>query len=584
MSLLSALFFLQYHSFRNRMVYRLKRLKQPKYLVGGMVGALYFYFYFFRYLVQGNSGSRLPSVTTSAEDLLVFEMLGGLALFIGFLLVWIFPRSRTVLAFSEAEVAFLFPAPISRRGLIHYKLLRSQVGILFTVALLTLVTNRFGGNPAIHAIGWWLILSTVNLHLLGASFAHTILLDRGVSPTRRRLFVVALLVLVVAGTFFWARQSLPALTEDALADAASLKAYARTLLESGPAYYLLFPFRLVLAPYLAPNAASFLVALPAAFLLLVAHYVWVVRSNVAFEEASADAARKTAEKIAAMRSGNWRAGQGKTKPRRAPFVLKPHGPAFLALFWKNLIAAGQVVSPRLWIILAAVGGGLALGLGGLPEARNAFLFMGAISGMLMAWSVLVGPQVLRHDFRQDLPMTDYLKQLPLSGWQLALGQLLAPVVILTAIQWLLIVVSALLLAKGTQFGPDPGAILAIAVSAVLLLPFVNAILLLIPNAAVLAFPAWFSGGKEAQQGVEATGQRIIAVLAQLLVFSLALIPAAVAFGIVYFLLHRFVGQFAALPPAAVAAALALAAEATLGILILGRFFEKLDISAELGPS
>ena len=51
--MIAALLYLQYHSFRNRLVSRFKRLKQPKYLVGAIVGGLYFYFYFFRYLFHG---------------------------------------------------------------------------------------------------------------------------------------------------------------------------------------------------------------------------------------------------------------------------------------------------------------------------------------------------------------------------------------------------------------------------------------------------------------------------------------------------------------------------------------------------
>ena len=48
------------------------------------------------------------------------------------LLAWIVPHSRSALAFSEAEAAFLFPAPITRRTLINFKLLKSQFAILFS--------------------------------------------------------------------------------------------------------------------------------------------------------------------------------------------------------------------------------------------------------------------------------------------------------------------------------------------------------------------------------------------------------------------------------------------------------------------
>jgi ABC-2 type transport system permease protein len=54
--MIAALFYLQYHSARNRLVARFKRLKQPKYLFGAIAGGIYFYFYFFRYLFRGYTG------------------------------------------------------------------------------------------------------------------------------------------------------------------------------------------------------------------------------------------------------------------------------------------------------------------------------------------------------------------------------------------------------------------------------------------------------------------------------------------------------------------------------------------------
>ena len=40
-TMIAALLYLQYHTFRNRLVSRFKRLKQPKYLIGAIVGGLY---------------------------------------------------------------------------------------------------------------------------------------------------------------------------------------------------------------------------------------------------------------------------------------------------------------------------------------------------------------------------------------------------------------------------------------------------------------------------------------------------------------------------------------------------------------
>src|SRR5450631_626230 len=132
--MIAAFFYLQYHSVRNRLVSRFKRLKQPKYLFGAIVGGLYFYFYFFRYLFQGYARSGRQAVVPAIppEYLMLAESLAALALLVIVLLAWLIPHERAELTFTEAEVAFLFPAPVTRRSLIHFKLVRSQMRILFS--------------------------------------------------------------------------------------------------------------------------------------------------------------------------------------------------------------------------------------------------------------------------------------------------------------------------------------------------------------------------------------------------------------------------------------------------------------------
>ena len=203
----SALFYLQYHSIKNRTVMRVKRLKQPKYLLGAVVGGLYFYWYFFRTLFGTSTRGRPLALLASPDNQALFESIGALILLTILLLAWIIPHQRAALTFTEAEVAFLFPAPISRRTLIHFKLLRSQIAILFTTLLLTLVTNRLGGHAWIRGAGAWLILSTVNLHLLGSSFALTRLLDRGISTWQRRLGILALVLGLIGVVVVWGRQT-----------------------------------------------------------------------------------------------------------------------------------------------------------------------------------------------------------------------------------------------------------------------------------------------------------------------------------------------------------------------------------------
>jgi len=127
-----ALFYYQYHSWRNRLASRLRRLRQPKYLAGAIVGGLYFYFYLFRGFGTAGRGplasSALP-VSPEMKDLP--QTLAALGFMVVLLLAWILPKSRVGLGFSEAEIAFLFPAPVTRRTLIHLKLMGSQPAILF---------------------------------------------------------------------------------------------------------------------------------------------------------------------------------------------------------------------------------------------------------------------------------------------------------------------------------------------------------------------------------------------------------------------------------------------------------------------
>ena len=576
--MISALFYLQYHSFRNRLVSRFKRLKQPKYLIGAIVGGLYFYFYFFRYLIFPPGRRPAVELAVSPEHRLLFESLGALVLFVIVLLAWLIPHERAALTFTEAEVAFLFPAPVTRRALIHFKLLRSQLGIFFTSFVFTLLSRRFGGSAWIHALGWWLILSTLNLHFLGSSFARTMLLDHGISNRLRRLLVFGLAVAMAGAVWVWARRTLP---EPGSADTANLDAimdYAQRVLTAGPALYLLYPFRLVVRPFFAPGATAFFGALAPALLLFLLHYLWVIYSDVAFEEASVEASQKLAVRIAAMRAGNWQGAKKNQKARSPWFKLAATGPPATALLWKNLIGVSQVLSVRLWIVLIVVVVAVGVGFGSSAHNQGFSMMAAILIAGALGYSLLLGPQLLRLDFRQDLPLADILKTFPLRGWQIALGEILAPVVVLAACQWLLLLVGA-----GLVFylpGKQASLFLAIALGAAFLLPVLDLLVLLIPNAAVLLFPSWIQAGKDGPRGIEATGQRLIFAVGQFLVLLLALLPAAIAFTGVFFLMKLALGYAAAVPFAALAATIILAVEAGFGVMLLGKLFERFDVSEE----
>ncbi|MEY2410961.1 MAG: hypothetical protein QOF48_3631 [Verrucomicrobiota bacterium] len=583
--MISALFYLQACSGWNRILARVRRLKKPKYLVGLLFGGVYFYFFLFRYGAAG-SHSRSRVTVPTFGDLSAYagaiELLAALVLMMFLLSGWILPHERAALAFSESEAVFLFSAPISRRTLVHFKLLKSQVGILVTTLFMFVISNRFGarGSPWLNIAGWWIILATINLHFLGASFVLTRLLDAGWGNRRRRLAIFGVLAIAAGAILYVARDSLRLPSEAEVSSPRAFANYLQAILGAGPAPWLLYPFRLIIRPYLSREAATFLSALGPALLVLVLHYVWVIRSTVAFEEATLAMAQKRAKLLTAARHGQL--GIINPKARRGPFNLNSTGPAPTAFLWKNLIAAGNLFRTRsvviMLIVLVTVG--FSTGMGSM---RNG---MGAVIGVLVAisflWSVMLGPLILRYDFRSDLRSMDALKLYPLAGWRVVLGELLAPVLVLSVIQWLLLVFGVI----GARLPPGAGSFgfqerLAVACGLALVAPMLNLVSFLIPNATVLLFPTWFQPGQDQTQGIEVTGQRLIFGLGQFAVFLVALVPAGIAAGIVVFILGQLTMPWTiAVPVAAVPAALVLGLEAAAGIALLGRIFEKFDLSSE----
>jgi ABC-2 type transport system permease protein len=579
-----ALFFYQYQSWRNRLLTRIRRLRQPKYLAGAIVGGLYFYFYFFRGFYVGRSSTRGTHMPLPPEMHVVPETLAAAALMVFIIMAWVLPHSRAALAFTEAEIAFLFPAPISRKTLIDFKLLKSQTSILFSSLIMTLIGRRWGGGHLlIHALGWWAGMSVFNLHLLGSSFALTMLMDRGISTWKRRVLILGAVLAAAAAMIIWTRHSLPPFPDiENQNGLAQLSQYIGQAFGSGPLPYLLLPFRLVVAPYFAESYGQFLIALLPVLAIIWLHYVWIAHSNVAFEEASIEFSRKISERLAAARAGNLHAARRPKKASRSPFVLRPAGHPAVALFWKNLISAGQYVTGRFWLMLvwvAIVGGTMLRSpwMGGGGNLGTVVLFA---AGMVLAMSLFSGPQMLRNDLRQDLPVADVLKTFPMPGWQIVLGQVLAPAAMLAGLQWLLLLIG-MFPGEFMKFQLPLEWRLSVGISAAIVLPFIDLFGLLIPNAWALFFPAWFHLGKDAPRGFETMGQQLILMFGQVLVLLLGLLPAGGVFAL--FLVG---GSFVHWPMlgmmlGAFAAAIVLAVEVGLGIKLLGHVFDRFDVSGEL---
>src|SRR5947208_2138276 len=108
-------------SARNRLRVRLRRLKEPRYLIGAVAALAYFYFTIFARM--WGQRARIPKGRRRAPpprnfSVDAFRTIGptfvGMALLLLMAAGWLFPGDGGLLDFSAAETQFLFPAPVAR--------------------------------------------------------------------------------------------------------------------------------------------------------------------------------------------------------------------------------------------------------------------------------------------------------------------------------------------------------------------------------------------------------------------------------------------------------------------------------------
>ena len=582
---MNALGYLVTRSFVNGVLFRLRRLRQPKYLLGAILGAAYFYFYFGRFLAV----SRMPWGAGNGPASPHGLEIGAAILFVAtIVLSWILPASRAAIAFTEAEIAFLFPAPITRRTLVIMRLVKSQFALLLFSAFMTLLSGRFhlGSEVWMRIGGWWVIINTLNMHRLGASFALQRLRERGMADGKRRVLVVLVLVAFVALVEFM-RRSLPPPPDlaTALRGGGEITNYIVQLLHTGPLRYVLAPFKLVVAPNFAHEGVTFLRALLPALGIMTLHFIWVVRADVSFEDASIEAAKKRAAFLAARGRGELRA-RGKSNKARTPlWRLRPTGFAPIAFIWKSLLKTGGRRTLGRWAAFFAVLATGAFALGRVedltePLVVTAFIIGGGCYIALLISFVMIG-ELSAAQLRQGIATMDLLKTYPIPGWQIALGELAGPVLLGSLMQWCSLGIGLMLHSIAPPLHSHLGTIAAVAGGIALLLPIFNLSTAILPCAGALLYPGWFRPQESTGPGIENTGMKLILGIAQLLAVVVAMIPVAFFGAVAWFALGKFTAaaEWQALA-AGGTAMLILAMETGLGIAWLGSLYDKFDVSSE----
>jgi ABC-2 type transport system permease protein len=602
--MVGALLFLRLTSLRNLVAHRLGRLRQPKYLLGAAFAVAYFYYFVFRRIGAAGTAAAFAGQDARTTGMIAAGFICGVLCVIGVVRVayaWIAPPEKPGLAFTEAEIAFLFPAPITRRALIHYRLLSAQMGILFSAVLITVVFNRsgyMGGHRALHAVGWWVILSTIDLHVNGTNLTLGYLREKSSHFNLWRVAAVAAIALYLAAVY---RAGFGAVNSAFSAQGArgGMNGLIDALRQSQAFHWLTLPFRIVLGPYLAVTYADFALALGPALAVLGLHYWWVSSSQVRFEEGSiAIAARRAAMRGAMQRGESLKLG-GKAKALPGPFPLPPRGLPEVAFLWKNLLSLrSSIFSRRSLGIVIGIGVWAYFGVQPLMRARGldrdndavGFVVL-TLCAVVAGYTLILGPQIARQDLRSDLPNADLLKTYPMEGWRLALGELLAPTAILTAILWVTILAAAAAFDTGGRIEWLTSAVRATVVLCLgLTAPILCMIQLIVPNTIMVLMPGWYQASRTRGGGVEMFGQRLMFGLLQLMFALLVIVPAAgaaaiilgAAFGWNQFLsgMGLHISPSPAVVLATLAAVLILMGEAAVGLWFLGERFERFDLSTE----
>ena len=561
--MIGAFAYLIVHSTRNKWVSQAKRIRNPRYALALLFGVGYFVLLSFN--MSRNGGAPPNPISTLAGS--VMAVLLPILLLLMAAYAWLFGTDGAALAFTQAEVSLLFTAPVSRRALIVYKLVRSQAAVLVTTLIWFVIFRRTGGIE--RALSYWVGLSILNTHRLGISLIRASGTAHGLVGSRKNLPAVALFVgafAVVATAFARAWSTIVA------ADGMSGKfSSVVDVATSAPVSWVLYPFHLAVAPGFAAHGLPWMLAMLAALGVLAAHVVWVLWTDANFEEAAAEASAKQARRLATIRSRGV-SSERIAKAKRRTVPLAATGAPWVAIVWKNYLYLQRTGTIRAMVGLPLVLAAVALVFAGHSELA---VVMAMSTSFAVAGTIVIfGPMSLRSDLRAEIARLPVLKTMPLSGREIVLAEIVgtaAP----AAMMQILLVLSGMLALNLMPSGAPPVAYMAGGVIGGPVLLFgLNLANFTIHNGMALLFPAWVRTGETGAAGVETIGQGVLTVvITSLLLLILSVIPVAVGAGLFFY--------WRPLPMVAVAFAtlaggVILAAESFGLMHLLGKSLERLE--------
>lgn len=563
---LPAGFYLLRRSAFNRVRRVLGRLRQPRYALALLVGFGYVGLLFFGQRAQSDAPVAIPAMQWTGTLLLALLAIKW----------WLFGADRIALAFTPAEIQFLFPAPVSRAGLLGFKLMRAQFMILLNVIIWLALLNRGRATQlpiVLHGLTLWAMFTTMFLHRVGVALTRDSLLEHGKAGITRNWPALVGVTAISVVIFLSFTRALPqGLSEYPGGVSEGL----RLVVETPPLSWALIPFRIPFLPLSAATVVDWIPLFLSALAVVALHLVWVIRADKAFEEAALEASARRAEIL-----DRWRKQGGKPRaPARRNWRwgrLAPSGHPMRAIVWKNLTKLIRTGSPGVVaatsLLLAAI---VAFTVVAGDEHLEVTVMIATLALGWMGFLSIFGPQWVRNDLRGELDHLQVLRTWPVSGLHLMAAQVFSSALALTLTQGALAIVGLTALASTPQFEVAPRMLVALFVPGLLVLTTLNLVALSIQNAGALLYPSWVRT-EIRPAGIEAMGQHLLtAGISLLLLMVTSIGPVAVGGGLVYFLWDSL--TWWSLLPAFLIAACAYGLEAFLLLDWMGDRFERLDLS------
>jgi hypothetical protein len=543
---------LQALTLRGRVVRSLRLLRQPKYLIGSLAAAAWMLMAVRPMLTSGAPFRTVGFHTVPAELRPLAHLAAALLTTLALVLPWLWPSGQPGLRLREAELTLLLQAPLTRRQVIGYGLLKSAPGTILTALIFALALGDGRRGQMLLLAGLLPLFAFLSLHSKWRAMLRE--RERESLAVRWALWVVAgagavfLLALVVAALplFRSIAGETPPDFQTLVHDlgARAWPPLLRALLLPG--------WVLTAGPFAGGPGAVALAGLPLVLLAAV-QLELVLRSRARFEESALEWARRTEARRSATRRST--PGGSRLTRRWQVFGLPSAGRPEVAILWKNLMRVSRLPLLR----GAGATAALCLGLGvipGLLPAHATFYTLLAVVGLVTAGASLLFTGSWKNDLRTELAHLELVRTWPLPAARLALAEVGSP-----ALLSFLLGLAGLGLALGGCLGaelaaargaraevplvPADGA-MGVGALGFALLALVGAVPLLagasfaasaLRNLTTLFVPAWMIHTPDANKGIAAWGRNLIVSAWMFPAFLLLLLPGAVFIGLALLVQH-----------------------------------------------